>query len=210
MINELFVYNNADNKAEINEDVLLIKEFKALASTERNKCKEDPTGTQLLRMQRELTYIYLMLSWKSPYADYEEQVRHKDVIEDAGLTEEEFKATPMIETTSFAGNYYGTPEKEFVTSCIGIVDVPGAIRLREICRNKNRECYIIGVDCADRRTLYARMLMRGDDPRIAALRVENDSAAFRNVAVACDHVFYTDVPGQAEAFLLLVRKLLKV
>lgn len=90
MINELFVYNNADNKAEINEDVLLIKEFKALSSTSRNKCKEDPTGTQLLRMQRELTYIYLMLSWKSPYADYEEQVRHKEVLEDAGLTEEEF------------------------------------------------------------------------------------------------------------------------
>ena len=90
MINELFVYNNADNKAEINEDCLLIKEFKALASTERNKCKEDPTGTQLLRMQRELTYIYLMLSWKSPYADYEEQLRHKEVLEDAGLTEDEF------------------------------------------------------------------------------------------------------------------------
>lgn len=90
MINELFVYNNAENKAEINEDCLLIKEFKALASTERNKCKEDPNGTQLLRMQRELTYIYLMLSWKSPYADYPEADRHKDVMEDAGLTEEEF------------------------------------------------------------------------------------------------------------------------
>lgn len=90
MINELFVYNNADNKAEINEDCLLIKEFKALASTERNKCKEDPNGTQLLRMQRELTYIYLMLSWKSPYADYPEADRHKDVMEDAGLTEDEF------------------------------------------------------------------------------------------------------------------------
>lgn len=90
MINELFVYNNAENKAEINEDCLLIKEFKALALTERNKCKEDPNGTQLLRMQRELTYIYLMLSWKSPYADYPEADRHKDVMEDAGLTEEEF------------------------------------------------------------------------------------------------------------------------
>ena len=90
MINELFVYNNADNKAEINEDCLLIKEFKALASTERNKCKEDPNETQLLRMQRELTYIYLMLSWKSPYADYPEADRHKDVMEDAGLTEDEF------------------------------------------------------------------------------------------------------------------------
>ena len=90
MINDLFVYNNADNKAEINEDCLLIKEFKALASTERNKCKEDPNETQLLRMQRELTYIYLMLSWKSPYADYPEADRHKDVMEDAGLTEDEF------------------------------------------------------------------------------------------------------------------------
>lgn len=90
MINDLFVFNNSDNKVEINEDVLLIKEFKALASTDRNKCKEDPDGTQLLRMQRELTYIYLMLCWKSPYADYPEADRHKDVMEDAGLTESEF------------------------------------------------------------------------------------------------------------------------
>ena len=90
MINDLFVYNNADNKVEINEDVLLIREFKALADLDRNKCKEDSTGTQLLRMQKELTYIYLMLSWKSPYSDYEEQVRHAEVLEDAGLTQEEF------------------------------------------------------------------------------------------------------------------------
>lgn len=90
MINDLFVFNNSDNKVEINEDVLLIKEFKALASPTRNICKEDPEGTQLLRMQRELTYIYLMLCWKSPYADYSEADRHKDVMEDAGLTESEF------------------------------------------------------------------------------------------------------------------------
>lgn len=31
-----------------------------------------------------------MLDWKSPYSDYPEQARHKDVMVDAGLTQEEF------------------------------------------------------------------------------------------------------------------------
>lgn len=93
---ELFVFNNAENVAEINEpDVLLVREFAALWDMERNKCKQDPTGKLRLRAYRELTYIYLMLSWKSPYSDYTEQERHQECLKDAQLTEEEW-ADPVF------------------------------------------------------------------------------------------------------------------
>jgi hypothetical protein len=56
----------------INADLVLISEFKALLDPERNKCKEDPTGLKHLRADREFTYIYLAIAWKSPYANYSE------------------------------------------------------------------------------------------------------------------------------------------
>lgn len=88
---ELFVFNSADNVAEVNEpEVLLVREFAALWEPERNKCKEDPTGKNRLRAFRELTYIHLMLSFKSPYSDYTEQERHQEALKDAKITEEEW------------------------------------------------------------------------------------------------------------------------
>lgn len=56
----------------------------------RNKCKSDPSGTLGLRAFRELTYIWLALDWSSIYADYEEQERHTEALNDAGLTQSEF------------------------------------------------------------------------------------------------------------------------
>ena len=63
-----FVYDNAENKLSIDEySVLLVKEFKDLWDITRNKCKEDKTGKLRLRAYKELTYIYLVLDYKSPY-----------------------------------------------------------------------------------------------------------------------------------------------
>lgn len=88
---ELFMFNSAENTVEINEpDVLLIREFAALWEKSRNKCKEDPTGSLRKRAFRELAYIYLMLSWKSPYSDYTQAERHEECLKDAGITEEEW------------------------------------------------------------------------------------------------------------------------
>ena len=87
----VFTFNHQLNRVEINEaEILLIKEFALLFGLERNKTKEDPTGVKKTRAFREFTYIWLMLDWKSPYSDYPEQARHKDVMIDAGLTQEEF------------------------------------------------------------------------------------------------------------------------
>lgn len=91
MIQDIFQYNNFNNKVELNvPEILLVKEFAALLKPERNICKEDKTGLKGIRAFKELTYIYLAICWKSPYSDYYEQDRHEAAIEDSGLTEEEF------------------------------------------------------------------------------------------------------------------------
>lgn len=91
MIQDLFVYDNVNNRINLNTpEILLIKEFAELIKPERNKCKEDPKGTYGLRAFREFTYIWLAIDWKSPYSDYDEQERHKEALRDANITEEEF------------------------------------------------------------------------------------------------------------------------
>ena len=74
----------------INADLVLIQEFKALLDPKRNKGKEEPTGASHLRADREFTYIYLAICWKSPYSNYSEQERHQAALKDAEITEEEW------------------------------------------------------------------------------------------------------------------------
>ena len=91
MIQNIFQYDNMHNRVELNmPEILLVKEFSELMKCERNICKEDPKGTKALRAFREFTYIWLALYWKSPYSDYPEQERHKEALNDSGITEEEF------------------------------------------------------------------------------------------------------------------------
>lgn len=91
MVQDLFVFNNVLNRVELNmPEVLLIKEFKDLMEPKRNICKEDPKGQLGLRAFREFTYIWLAICWKSIYADYDEQERHREALKDAEMTEEEF------------------------------------------------------------------------------------------------------------------------
>lgn len=91
MIQDIFVYNNQLNRVELNTpEILLVKEFSELLKPSRNKCKEDPSGLMGLRAFREFTYIWLAICWKSIYADFNEQERHKEALKDASITEEEF------------------------------------------------------------------------------------------------------------------------
>lgn len=91
MIQDIFLYNNLNNRVELNTpEILLVREFAELIKPERNICKEDKIGTKGLRAFREFTYIYLAICWKSPYSDYPEQERHKEALNDSGITEEEF------------------------------------------------------------------------------------------------------------------------
>ena len=91
MIQNIFQYDNVHNRIELNTaEILLVKEFAELMKCERNICKDDPKGTYGLRAFRELSYIWLAIDWKSPYSDYSEQERHREALNDSGITEEEF------------------------------------------------------------------------------------------------------------------------
>lgn len=91
MTQNIFQYDNVNNRIELNiPEILLVKEFAELMKCERNICKEDSKGVYGLRAFREFTYIWLAIDWKSIYADYTEQERHREALRDAGITEEEF------------------------------------------------------------------------------------------------------------------------
>lgn len=91
MTQNIFQYDNVNNRIELNmPEILLIKEFAELMKCERNICEEDPKGVYGLRAFREFTYIWLAIDWKSIYADYTEQERHREALRDANITEEEF------------------------------------------------------------------------------------------------------------------------
>lgn len=91
MIQDVFVYDNVNNILELNvPEILLIKEFADLMEHNRNKCKSDPEGKYGLRAFREFTYMFLAISWKSPYSDFYEQERHQEALIDSKLTEQEF------------------------------------------------------------------------------------------------------------------------
>lgn len=91
MTQDIFLYDNVNNRIELNvSEILLVREFAELMKNERNICQKDLKGTYGLRAFREFTYIWLAISWKSIYCDYTEQERHQEALRDSGLTEEEF------------------------------------------------------------------------------------------------------------------------
>ena len=84
-------YNQKTGRAQlVTADLVLIDEFKKLLEPSRNKCDEDPSGLEHLRADREFTYIYLAIDWKSPYSNYSNQEKHEAALKDAHITEEEW------------------------------------------------------------------------------------------------------------------------
>ena len=84
-------YNQKTGRAQlVTADLVLIDEFKKLLEPSRNKCDEDPSGLEHIRADREFTYIYLAIDWKSPYANYSNQEKHEAALKDAHITEEEW------------------------------------------------------------------------------------------------------------------------
>lgn len=94
---KFFIFDNAVNALRIDEaSILLIKEFKDLWDIGRNKCKEDKTGKQRLRAMKELTFIYLMLDFKSPYYQFTEKDKYEASLVDAGMTEKDTKDATFV------------------------------------------------------------------------------------------------------------------
>lgn len=89
---QIFIFDNSTNSLRIDDySILLVKEFAKLWEPERNKCKEDKKGEQRIRAYKELTYIYLVLDFKSPYFKYLERDKHEAALMDSGLTEDDLK-----------------------------------------------------------------------------------------------------------------------
>ena len=89
---QIFIFDNATNSLRIDDySILLVKEFAKLWEPERNKCKEDKKGELRLRAYKELTYIYLVLDFKSPYFKYLEKDKHEAALADSGLTEKDLE-----------------------------------------------------------------------------------------------------------------------
>lgn len=87
----IFLYDNVNHTLKLNEpEILLIKEFAALWSNDRNKTKEDPKGLKKSRAYKEFTYMYLMIDWQSHYSQFNESERNEAAKQDSGITEEEF------------------------------------------------------------------------------------------------------------------------
>lgn len=85
---QIFIFDNVTNTLQIDDySILLIKEFADLWNPERNKCKEDKTGTKRLRAYKEFTYIYLVLDFKSPYFKSPIKDRQEAALIDSGLKE---------------------------------------------------------------------------------------------------------------------------
>ena len=85
---DYFIFDSSTNKLRVDDhSILLVKEFADLWDQERNKCKEDPSGKDRLLAFKELTYIHLALSFKSPYFAYVEKEKHKAALLDSGLEE---------------------------------------------------------------------------------------------------------------------------
>jgi hypothetical protein len=81
----LFQYDELAKEIKINEPgILFITEFEILFN-------RDQTGSYKERAFREFKYIFLMLDWRSPYADYNEHDRHNAAREDSRLTEDEWQ-----------------------------------------------------------------------------------------------------------------------
>ena len=76
----VFDYDQRTGTVILNSaDLALIDEFKTLIK--RNKERAD----------REFTYIYLAIDWKSPYSNYSELERHEAALKDAHITEQEWE-----------------------------------------------------------------------------------------------------------------------
>lgn len=88
---KFFIFDSSRNRINVNvAEILLVSEFSKLWEEQRNITKTDKTGEKRELAFRELTFIYLMLDWQSPYSDYYEQDKYNAALIDSGLTKEEY------------------------------------------------------------------------------------------------------------------------
>lgn len=121
---KVFLFDNSVNEVMLSEsEILLIKEFSALWTNDRNITKEDPKGVKKRRAFREFTYMWLMCDWASPYSDYPERDRHEEALKDAKMTDEEW-ADPIFRAAcrKYRELQESSRSLKLIRSAQGIVD----------------------------------------------------------------------------------------
>ena len=86
MLSKYFIYENFSvslNRPEL----ILVKEFEALMSSEFNKSKEDPKGQNKIKAFKIFKYFFLLYDNKSPYSEMDEFSRKRYSLQDCGLEE---------------------------------------------------------------------------------------------------------------------------
>lgn len=96
---ELFTLNSNLQPVLNKADVFLIKEFKALCETVRCRVPGDTRGAEKLRALKELTYIYLVYDWKTPYSEYSLKEKEEAALLDSGI-DPKWLEDPLFQTAS--------------------------------------------------------------------------------------------------------------
>lgn len=121
---DLFQWDDISKTIRVNSgELFLVKEFAKLLEEERNINEFDKTGERKERAFREFAYMYLMLNYKSAYADYSEQERHVAALEDASLTDEEFNDLDFrAACRKYAKLQDSSRGLQLIKSALGMVD----------------------------------------------------------------------------------------
>ncbi len=93
------IFNFKSNKVVIDPDKLVIPEFKAIWDRDKSKDKEQAF--------KELTYIYMLVDFKSAYQAYPEDIRESKIIEDF-IKDSKWKPDNLI--SDAAKKYYALQE----------------------------------------------------------------------------------------------------
>lgn len=111
---KFFAYDHVKGNVGLkDESILLVREFTALITAQRNKSKTDKTGSKRELAFKEFKFIYLFFDWESPYFQFSETDKYNEAFSDSGLTEDEFadktfraacKKYETIQNSSRVGN----------------------------------------------------------------------------------------------------------
>ena len=99
----------------------------------------------------------------------------------------EFNIEDMVEYKDYANNRYGLTKSEADASNLVIMEPVGAQRLQAYCREKGRQCYLIGMPVS-KKEQAERMAQRGDPASLINERIAYDEVAFEHLASVCTTV----------------------
>ena len=99
----------------------------------------------------------------------------------------EFHPEDMVEYKDYAKNRYGLTKSEADASNLVIMEPVGAQRFQVYCKEKGRQCYLIGMPVS-KKEQAERMVQRGDSASLINERIAYDEVAFEHLTSVCTTV----------------------